>query len=321
MQEYRRLIAAVRPHKGLLAAAIGSMLVLSAATGAFSWLVGPMFQFVFKGGALDAGALKTALPFLREPANISRETVLRTLPLIILLIAAVLSVRPSWPSIAVMGGVVVAGLVVGRVPPGAAPRLPRWLWVGFLAGAALALVAGGRPDVAVGGLRVGVGTDPATRIGPLIDAPALAKVQRHVADAIDGGAQVLIGGGPHELGGTFFSPTVLDGVTLDMAIAREETFGPVAALHRFSDEDDVIRVANDTPYGLAAYFYSRDVGRVFRVSEQLEYGIVGINTGFISTEVAPFGGVKESGIGREGSKYGIDDWIETRYLSLGGIDR
>jgi succinate-semialdehyde dehydrogenase/glutarate-semialdehyde dehydrogenase len=114
---------------------------------------------------------------------------------------------------------------------------------------------------------------------------------------------------------------VLDGVSLDAAMSREETFGPVAGVQRFGDEDEVIRIANDTPYGLAAYFYSRDVGRIFRVSEQLEYGILGINTGFISVEVAPFGGVKESGIGREGSKYGVDDWIETRYLSLGGIDR
>jgi succinate-semialdehyde dehydrogenase/glutarate-semialdehyde dehydrogenase len=170
-------------------------------------------------------------------------------------------------------------------------------------------------------LAVGPGTDPASNLGPLIDQPAFDKVSRHVADALDGGAQLLLGGEPHERGGTFFSATVLDGVSLDAAMSREETFGPVAGVQRFGDEDEVIRIANDTPYGLAAYFYSRDVGRIFRVSEQLEYGILGINTGFISVEVAPFGGVKESGIGREGSKYGVDDWIETRYLSLGGIDR
>jgi succinate-semialdehyde dehydrogenase/glutarate-semialdehyde dehydrogenase len=179
----------------------------------------------------------------------------------------------------------------------------------------------GRFAAAAAKLVVGPGTDPATKVGPLIDQQALDKVTRHVADALDGGARLLLGGEPHVRGGTFFSPTVLDGVSMDAAMAREETFGPVAGLHRFSDEDEVVRIANDTPYGLAAYFYSRDVGRIFRVSEQLEYGIVGINTGFISVEVAPFGGVKESGIGREGSKYGIDDWIETRYLSLGGIDR
>jgi succinate-semialdehyde dehydrogenase/glutarate-semialdehyde dehydrogenase len=170
-------------------------------------------------------------------------------------------------------------------------------------------------------LVVGEGTDPATSVGPLIDEQAFEKVSRHVADALAGGARLVLGGKPHERGGTFYSPTVLDGVSLDAAMAREETFGPVAGLHRFRDEDEVIAIANDTPYGLAAYFYSRDVGRVFRVSEQLEYGIVGINTGFISVEVAPFGGVKESGIGREGSKYGIDDWIETRYLALGGIEQ
>jgi succinate-semialdehyde dehydrogenase/glutarate-semialdehyde dehydrogenase len=170
-------------------------------------------------------------------------------------------------------------------------------------------------------LVVGPGTDPRSQVGPLIDQPAFEKVSRHVADALHSGARLLLGGEPHQRGGTFFSPTVLDGVGPDAAMWREETFGPVAGLHRFADEDDAIRIANDTSYGLAAYFYSRDVGRIFRVSEQLECGIVGINTGFISVEVAPFGGVKESGIGREGSKYGVDDWIETRYLSLGGIDR
>ena len=170
-------------------------------------------------------------------------------------------------------------------------------------------------------LVVGPGTEPASNVGPLIDRQAFEKVSRHVADAIDRGAQLLIGGHPHEHGGTFFSPTVLDGVSIDAAMAREETFGPVAGVHRFGDEEEAIRIANDTPYGLAGYFYSRDIGRIFRVSERLECGILGINTGFISVEVAPFGGVKESGIGREGSKYGVDDWIETRYLSLGGIER
>jgi succinate-semialdehyde dehydrogenase/glutarate-semialdehyde dehydrogenase len=170
-------------------------------------------------------------------------------------------------------------------------------------------------------LRVGAGADPASKVGPLIDRQAFEKVSRHVADAVDRGAELLLGGEPHEYGGTFFSPTVIDGVSLDASMSREETFGPVAGIRRFGDEQEAIRIANDTPYGLAAYFYSRDVGRIFRVSEQLEYGILGINTGFISVEVAPFGGVKESGIGREGSKYGVDDWIETRYLALGGIDR
>jgi succinate-semialdehyde dehydrogenase/glutarate-semialdehyde dehydrogenase len=146
-------------------------------------------------------------------------------------------------------------------------------------------------------------------------------VQRHVADARALGAHLLLGGEAHERGGTYYAPTVLNEVSPKAAMSCEETFGPVAGLQRFSDEDEAIRAANDTPYGLAAYFYSRDIGRVVRVSEQLEYGILGINTGFISVEVAPFGGVKESGIGREGSKYGVDDWIETRYLALGGISR
>ncbi len=170
-------------------------------------------------------------------------------------------------------------------------------------------------------LAVGAGTDPQINVGPLIDQQAFEKVSRHVDDATGRGAELLLGGEPHARGGTFFSPTVLDGVSLEADMSREETFGPVAGIHRFADEDEAIAIANDTPYGLAAYFYSRDVGRIFRVSEQLEYGILGINTGFISVEVAPFGGVKESGIGREGSKYGVDDWIETRYLSLGGIER
>jgi succinate-semialdehyde dehydrogenase / glutarate-semialdehyde dehydrogenase len=168
-------------------------------------------------------------------------------------------------------------------------------------------------------LKVGVGTELDVKVGPLIDSPGLEKVERHVENAVEGGAELKLGGTRHELGHTFFEPTVLTGVTDDMAMSREETFGPVAGLHRFSTEEEAVRIANDTPYGLAAYFYSRDVGRIWRVSEGLEYGIVGINTGFISTEVAPFGGMKESGIGREGSKYGIDEWLELKYLALAGI--
>ena len=178
-----------------------------------------------------------------------------------------------------------------------------------------------RLTAAVKELKVGAGTEPDVNVGPLIDEPALAKVERHVADALDGGAKLVIGGERHERGHTFFQPTILTGVTATMAMSCEETFGPVAGIARFAGEDEAIEVANDTPYGLAAYFYSRDVGRVWRVSEALEYGIVGINTGFISTEVAPFGGMKESGIGREGSKYGIEEWLELKYLALGGVDR
>jgi succinate-semialdehyde dehydrogenase / glutarate-semialdehyde dehydrogenase len=172
---------------------------------------------------------------------------------------------------------------------------------------------------AVTRLTVGAGTEPDVKVGPLIDPTALEKVERHVGNALAGGAELQLGGARHELGQTFFQPTVLTGVTAEMAMSCEETFGPVAGLQRFSTEEEAVRIANDTPYGLAAYFYSRDVGRVWRVSEGLEYGIVGINTGFISTEVAPFGGMKESGIGREGSKYGIDEWLELKYLALAGI--
>ena len=142
---------------------------------------------------------------------------------------------------------------------------------------------------------------------------------RHVGDARERGAELLLGGSPHELGGQFFTPTVLAGVTDEMAMSYEETFGPVAGISRFSTEEEAVRKANDTPYGLSSYFYSRDMARIWRVSEALEYGILGINTGVVSTEVAPFGGMKESGIGREGSKYGIDDWLETKYLCMGGI--
>jgi succinate-semialdehyde dehydrogenase / glutarate-semialdehyde dehydrogenase len=174
---------------------------------------------------------------------------------------------------------------------------------------------------AVTALKVGAGTEPEVSVGPLIDNQALAKVERHVADALARGAELVTGGDRHERGHTFFQPTVLSGVTASMAMTAEETFGPVAGVGSFAAEQEAIEVANATPYGLAAYFYSRDVGRIWRVSEALEYGIVGINTGFISTEVAPFGGMKESGIGREGSKYGIEEWLELKYLALGGIDR
>ena len=173
---------------------------------------------------------------------------------------------------------------------------------------------------AVAGLRVGNGLEEGTHQGPLIDQRAVEKVEEHIADAVGKGAAVAVGGGRHALGGSFFQPTLLTGVTPAMAVAREETFGPLAPLFRFSTEDEAVRMANDTEFGLAAYFYSRDVGRVWRVSEGLEYGIVGVNEGIISNEVAPFGGVKESGIGREGSKYGMDDFVEIKYLCLGGID-
>jgi succinate-semialdehyde dehydrogenase/glutarate-semialdehyde dehydrogenase len=172
---------------------------------------------------------------------------------------------------------------------------------------------------AVSGLRVADGFAPDVNVGPLIDDPAVEKVERHVADALEGGAELLVGGG--RLEGQFFQPSVLVGVTADMAMSREETFGPVAGISRFSTEEEAVRIANDTPYGLAAYFYSQGLARVTRVAEALEYGILGINTGLISTEVAPFGGVKESGIGREGSSYGIDEWLELKYWALGGMGR
>ncbi len=172
---------------------------------------------------------------------------------------------------------------------------------------------------AVAKLKVGDGLKGETQQGPLIDMKAVAKVEEHIADAVKKGAKVVAGGKRHALGGSFFEPTILVEVTPQMKVAREETFGPVAPLFRFTTEEDAIRLANDTEFGLAAYFYSRDIGRVWRVAEQVEYGIVGINTGIISTEVAPFGGMKESGIGREGSKYGIDDFLEIKYLCMGGI--
>ena len=169
-------------------------------------------------------------------------------------------------------------------------------------------------------MKVGSGLEPGVQQGPLIDRVAMDKVAHHIDDALSRGASLLSGGKPHALGGTFFQPTVLADVTADMSVAVDETFGPVAPLIRFEDETDVIRMANDTQYGLAAYFYARDMGRIFRVAESLEYGMVGINTGLISTEVAPFGGVKQSGIGREGSKYGMDEYVEMKYLCLAGID-
>jgi succinate-semialdehyde dehydrogenase/glutarate-semialdehyde dehydrogenase len=172
---------------------------------------------------------------------------------------------------------------------------------------------------AVRTLRPAPGLDAAATQGPLIDDRAVQKVEEHISDALAKGARVVIGGGRHSLGGRFFEPTVLADVTPAMLIAREETFGPVAPLFRFHAEEEVIALANDTPFGLAAYFYGRDIGRVWRVAEALESGMVGINTGMISTEVAPFGGVKESGLGREGSKYGIEEFLEIKYLCLGGI--
>ena len=168
-------------------------------------------------------------------------------------------------------------------------------------------------------LKVGNGTEEGVVQGPLIDEPALRKVEEHVADALAKGARVLTGGKRHALGGTFYEPTVIVGVTPEMRCAREETFGPVAPLFRFKTEEEAVRMANATEFGLAAYFYSRDLARTFRVGEALEYGIVGINTGIISNEVAPFGGVKQSGMGREGSKYGIEDYLEIKYLCLGGM--
>jgi succinate-semialdehyde dehydrogenase/glutarate-semialdehyde dehydrogenase len=177
-----------------------------------------------------------------------------------------------------------------------------------------------RLAAAVGKLRVGDGLSGETDQGPLIDANAVQKVSDHIADAVAKGARILIGGKAHALGGTFFEPTVLSGVTANMQIAREETFGPVAPLFSFTTEAEAIRMANDTEFGLAAYVYTRDLGRSWRVPEALEYGMVGLNTGLISTEVAPFGGIKESGMGREGSHYGLDDYLEIKYLSIAGVD-
>ncbi len=172
---------------------------------------------------------------------------------------------------------------------------------------------------AVEAMKVGNGMEPGVSQGPLINADAVKKVEEHIADALKRGASVVTGGRRHPLGGNFFQPTILANVPNDAMIFREETFGPVAPLFRFKTEEEAIRLANDTEFGLASYFYARDVGRIFRVAEALEYGILGINEGIISTEVAPFGGMKASGLGREGSKYGIEDYLEIKYLAVGGI--
>ncbi|HKO10313.1 MAG TPA: NAD-dependent succinate-semialdehyde dehydrogenase, partial [Alphaproteobacteria bacterium] len=172
---------------------------------------------------------------------------------------------------------------------------------------------------AVSGLRVGNGIEAGVTQGPLIDMKAVEKVEQHIEDALKKGARVVVGGKRHAKGGTFFEPTILADVKPTMVVAREETFGPVAPLFRFKTEADAVAMANDTEFGLASYFYGRDIGRIWRVAEALEYGMVGINTGIISTEIAPFGGVKESGLGREGSKYGIEEYLEVKYLCMGGI--
>ncbi|CAN7225287.1 NADP-dependent succinate-semialdehyde dehydrogenase [Devosia sp. LjRoot3] len=172
---------------------------------------------------------------------------------------------------------------------------------------------------AVAKLKIGNGLEDGVILGPLIDKKAVAKVEEHIADAVAKGASVALGGKPHALGGSFFETTILTGVTTDMAVAREETFGPLAPLFSFKDEADVIAQANDTEFGLASYFYANDLARVWRVAEALEYGMVGVNTGLISTAEAPFGGIKSSGLGREGSKYGIEEFCEIKYVCLGGI--
>ena len=172
---------------------------------------------------------------------------------------------------------------------------------------------------AVSRMRIGDGFGNGIELGPLIDDAAVQKVEEHIMDAVGKGAKVVAGGSRHELGGTFFQPTVLTNVRSNMVVANEETFGPLAPLFRFDSDEEAVQMANDTEFGLAAYLYSRDIGRIWRVSEALEYGIVGINTGVISTEVAPFGGMKESGFGREGSKYGLDEYLEIKYLSMAGI--
>jgi succinate-semialdehyde dehydrogenase/glutarate-semialdehyde dehydrogenase len=173
---------------------------------------------------------------------------------------------------------------------------------------------------AVKKLKVGPGFEAGVTQGPLIDDAAVEKVESHVRDAVSKGAKIAVGGKRHALGGTFFEPTVLRDVNPQMQVSREETFGPVAPLFRFTREEDAVRLANDTEFGLAAYFYSRDMGRIWRVGEALEYGIVGVNTGIISTEVAPFGGMKQSGLGREGSKYGLEEFLEVKYLCMGGVN-
>ncbi|MGG5809222.1 NADP-dependent succinate-semialdehyde dehydrogenase [Falsiroseomonas sp. CW058] len=177
----------------------------------------------------------------------------------------------------------------------------------------------GKLKAAVEALKVGNGMEPGVTQGPLINADAVAKVEEHIADATAKGASIVTGGRRHARGGNFFEPTILADVPPSALVFREETFGPVAPLFRFRTEEEAVKLANDSEFGLAAYFYARDIGRIFRVAEALESGIIGINEGIISTEVAPFGGVKESGLGREGSKYGIEDYLEIKYLALGGI--
>ena len=174
---------------------------------------------------------------------------------------------------------------------------------------------------AVGQLHVGNGVDSGVTTGPMIDEKAVEKVEEHIADAVAKGASIKMGGKRHSLGHSFFEPTILTNVTQNMAVAKEETFGPVAPLFKFETEEEVIGYANDTEFGLASYFYSRDIGRIFRVSEALEYGMVGVNSGLISNEIAPFGGVKQSGLGREGSKYGIEDYLVIKYTCLAGLDK
>jgi succinate-semialdehyde dehydrogenase/glutarate-semialdehyde dehydrogenase len=169
--------------------------------------------------------------------------------------------------------------------------------------------------------KVGDGTEPGVVIGPLIDEAGVKKVEQHIADALGKGAKLMLGGKRHEKGGLFFQPTVITGVTPQMLVSFEETFGPLAPLIRFKTEDEVIELANNTEFGLASYFYSRDIGRIFRVAERIEAGMVSVNSGILSTEIAPFGGVKQSGLGREGSKYGMDEYLEIKYVMLGGIDR
>ncbi|NOC45950.1 MULTISPECIES: NAD-dependent succinate-semialdehyde dehydrogenase [unclassified Ruegeria] len=169
---------------------------------------------------------------------------------------------------------------------------------------------------AVEALKIGDGLTEGTTTGPLINADAVAKVEEHIKDVTDKGGAVLTGGLPHDLGGTFFQPTIVTGVTQDMLVAQDETFGPLAPLFKFEDEDDVIAMANDTIFGLASYFYAKDLSRVYKVAEALEYGIVGVNTGIISTELGPFGGVKQSGLGREGSHHGMEDYLEMKYVCM-----
>lgn len=174
-------------------------------------------------------------------------------------------------------------------------------------------------SAAVARMKVGNGLLGDFQQGPLIDMAALQKVEEHIADAVAKGAKIVLGGKRHELGGSFFEPTIITDVTSEMLVAKEETFGPLAPVFKFTTDAEAVQMANDTEFGLASYFYTKDINRVWRVSEALEYGMVGINTGLISTEVAPFGGMKESGIGREGSKYGIEEFIEVKYLCMGGI--